>query len=357
MTALDPSTADRVLDIPDGDLGPTGIPFGDATFAAPSADGGSVPFQKAELTEHGFYAYPRDKNAQPNDVAFLVTTAFAPADDWTLMVAFDNADGKTTVDPWVFATWGSIVGTSEDIFDVKAGATDLVAESTPLPAPLTAAPVVLFLTANQAESFWGTSRDGVLATGAGTDGASSSAISFYEGASGYGGLRLLGMWMWEGQALSQIDAADTAGAIAATLAGGSLEPPPLGAPSTVGPSYTSRAAQAILGPAHSMVIPEVLWGGWLDADGELIAMTGLPVAHDDFGPASNAVVNSVTVDAGLAPAVTPTRFGLFDAASGGDLVIYAEISFDEPPVEDEPQSFAPGTLAFVISPAGFEPED
>lgn len=115
----------------------------------------------------------------------------------------------------------------------------------------------------------------------------------------------------------------------------------------IGATYQSLAVQAVLGPAHSALIPDVLWSGWLDGSGAVLAMTGLTVSHDSFGESGAGVANIDTLDGGLCPAAVPARFGLFDAASGGDVIAYAPVTFDVTPVEDDPLTFAPGDLTFT----------
>ena len=116
----------------------------------------------------------------------------------------------------------------------------------------------------------------------------------------------------------------------------------------IGPTWRSRAAQALLGPNRSQLVPARLWSGWLDADGNLIAMTGLPVTHDAFGPSGDGVANTATVDCGVAGGGwSIAALGLFDAADG-DLVVSADLDAVYSPAEGESLTFAPGALTFVV---------
>lgn len=117
----------------------------------------------------------------------------------------------------------------------------------------------------------------------------------------------------------------------------------------IGPTWRSRAVQAVLGPYRSQLVPAQLWSGWLDADGDLIAMTGLPVAHEAFGPSGDGVANTTMIDCGVAGAGwVIAAVGLYDAATGGALVVSATVSAT--PDEGEPLVFEPGALTFVIAP-------
>lgn len=117
----------------------------------------------------------------------------------------------------------------------------------------------------------------------------------------------------------------------------------------IGPAYRSLAVQAVLGPAHSQVIPDVLWTGWLDGAGDLVAMTGLTVSHDVFGPTADGVTNAVPIDCGLAGAGwTIAALGLFDAAAG-DLIASAAFAAPITPAEDDELVFAPTGLTFEVS--------
>ena len=117
----------------------------------------------------------------------------------------------------------------------------------------------------------------------------------------------------------------------------------------IGPTWRSRAVQAVLGPARSQLVPAVLWTGWLDSSGGLIAMTGLTVSHDAFGPAGDGVANTTAVDCGVAGAGwTIAAVGLFDAADG-DLIVSAALPAPVMPDEDEALMFEPGSLTFQVT--------
>ena len=118
----------------------------------------------------------------------------------------------------------------------------------------------------------------------------------------------------------------------------------------IGTAYRLKAAQAVLGPAHSDLIPAVLWSGWLDAAGTLIAMTGLSVDHAEFGPTAGGVTNLVMLDCGVAGVGWEiAAFGLFDAATGGDLVVSANLSVVATPAEDDMLTFGWGMLVFQVA--------
>lgn len=116
----------------------------------------------------------------------------------------------------------------------------------------------------------------------------------------------------------------------------------------IGPTWRSRAVQALLGPNRSQLVPAQLWSGWLDADGNLIAMTGLPVSHDAFGPSGDGVANTTTIDCGVAgDGWAIAGLGLFDAADGA-LVVSADLDVVQTPAEGEALTFSPGALTFVV---------
>ena len=92
---------------------------------------------------------------------------------------------------------------------------------------------------------------------------------------------------------------------------------------TIGAGYLSVAAQAILGPSHSDLVPSVLWLGWLDDAGALIATTGTSVTHAVFGPATDG---QVIISAGLVD------------TSGDPTIISPDV--------DTPLSLEPGAVTF-----------
>jgi len=114
----------------------------------------------------------------------------------------------------------------------------------------------------------------------------------------------------------------------------------------IGSTYQSKAIQAVLGPAHSSAIPSVLWSGWLDGSLTVLSMTGLSVGHSTFAATATGVANSAEVDGGVCPSTVPTYFGLFDSASGGDLVAYATATFETTPSAGDSLTFAAASLAF-----------
>lgn len=118
----------------------------------------------------------------------------------------------------------------------------------------------------------------------------------------------------------------------------------------IGASYASRAAQAVLGPYRSQLIPATLWVGWLDDTGDLIAMSGTSVPQDVFGPSGDGVANVTAIDAGVAGAGwTIHSVGLFDAPTGGDLVVSADLPAPVSPDEDDPLVFGAGGLTFEVA--------
>lgn len=118
----------------------------------------------------------------------------------------------------------------------------------------------------------------------------------------------------------------------------------------IGDAYQSVFAQAVLGPSRSLLIPEVLYLGWFDVDGELIAMSGTTVSHDVWDASDGGVVNNTTVDGGVAGDGWEIHgWGLFDAASDGDLLIGGDLSVAVTPDEGDPLSFDPGTLTVSVT--------
>lgn len=117
----------------------------------------------------------------------------------------------------------------------------------------------------------------------------------------------------------------------------------------IGPTWRSRAVQAILGPARSQLVPAVLWTGWLDASGDVIAMTGLSVTHEAFGPSGDGVANITLIDCGVADAGWEiSALGLFDAAAGA-LIVSADLASPVTTTDGQELTIAPGALTFVIA--------
>ena len=99
----------------------------------------------------------------------------------------------------------------------------------------------------------------------------------------------------------------------------------------IGSEYTSFAVQAVIGAGHSSVIPDVLWGGWMDAGMVVLGYSGVRVPHESFGPVTDGVANITPIDGGVAGASwAPAHFGLFDAKTGGNLVASAAATMDAP---------------------------
>jgi len=113
----------------------------------------------------------------------------------------------------------------------------------------------------------------------------------------------------------------------------------------IGEAYRSVSVQAVLGPDRSLLVPAVLWVGWLDGDGSLIAMAGTSVSADAWGPTDDGVANLSLIDGGLAgDGWTIAAVGLFDAAADGALVIAAELATPITPDEGTPLSIFAGSL-------------
>lgn len=120
----------------------------------------------------------------------------------------------------------------------------------------------------------------------------------------------------------------------------------------IGDAYKSKAVQAVLGPGHSALIPATLWSGWLDSSLAVVGMTGLSVSHNDFGDVTDGVANIDDIDGGLFDdAWTVAYFGLFDAASGGDLIAYAAVTFDTAPADGDSITISAGDLTFTYAEA------
>jgi len=114
---------------------------------------------------------------------------------------------------------------------------------------------------------------------------------------------------------------------------------------TIGSSYHAKAMASIIGPAHSALIPDTMWGAWLDGAGDVIEMTGTQVAHTAFAEITGGVANSVIVEAGVLPAGTVAFFALMDAATSGQIIAMATFTTDA--VENDAVVFPAGTLQFL----------
>lgn len=118
----------------------------------------------------------------------------------------------------------------------------------------------------------------------------------------------------------------------------------------LGPAWRSRAVQCLLGPDRSALAPAVLWVGWLDEAGDLVAMSGTSVPASAFVAAGDGVTNAAALDCGAAGAGwTIAGVGLFDAASGGELVVSAAHADPVSPAQGASLGYAAGALTFTAS--------
>lgn len=114
--------------------------------------------------------------------------------------------------------------------------------------------------------------------------------------------------------------------------------------------FKAKRIAAVIGPAHSPLIPDALWMGWLDSAGDLVAMAARTAPHAAFEIVGDTVTNTAAIDAGLAPAApsTITAVGLFDAPADGMLVVPAiPVTFTDTVVEGDALAFAPGALVLT----------
>lgn len=117
----------------------------------------------------------------------------------------------------------------------------------------------------------------------------------------------------------------------------------------IGAAYQSKATQAVLGPYRSQLIPAVLYLGWLDGAGALIAMTGTTTTHDVFTPTPTGVTTSDTIDAGTAGTGWEIHgLGLF-SGSAGDLIASAQMPAPLTPAAGAPLSITAGALTFTAA--------
>lgn len=345
MAALNLDSATRVFLPPEGGIAEgTSVPFGDDDVVMESLYG-DMPVVDAG---DGWFAMPTDTD---DDATQISTSEFAPPQQWTIMVAVDMVAAKSSPSPYIYGDWCGIVGSTSMIVAAKANDIDLMTGDPTLATALGDGVSVLFLTSNASESFYGTSLDGVINTGAAAAAVEDEATFYVPVGAGYP-WRLRGIWMWEGQDVSQADALATAQVIVTEITGAGGGGEVTLDESTVGPEYTSALIRGLIGPVRGPLIPDTIWGGWMDDTGQVLAWTGIEVDHDAFGPAADGVWNNVSVDAGYAPAGTLTRFGIFDAAVDGKLIIFAEVAFPEggTPSEGDPVQFPPGALKFVAAP-------
>lgn len=118
----------------------------------------------------------------------------------------------------------------------------------------------------------------------------------------------------------------------------------------LGDAYLLAGVRALLGPARAAVLPATLHIGWLDSDGDLIAMSGRTVSAAAFTAVGSVMVNSAALDAGEAEAGwTIAAVGLFDAATGGSLVLSADLALPMAPTAGAALSIAPGALRFQVT--------
>jgi len=89
----------------------------------------------------------------------------------------------------------------------------------------------------------------------------------------------------------------------------------------IGPDYQAAAMAAVLGPEHSTLFPDTLYGAWLDGALAVLAETGAPVPQDAFGIVDGHVENVTTVNAGTVPSGA-VYFALTDAADSGTVIAY-----------------------------------
>lgn len=259
MTALDPGSADRILTIPTSAF--SSLAFGDATL---------IPYDQPThpviVTPLGRMGIPREWEHE--GVTWLdVDGEFEHAAEWTLIVAVEIIGD---------ASWG--LGINGDSFELQAatGLQDLppgfpenlvsgMANGVWLPDPMDPEAIppeftpdtvnVFALTGNAAESFLTVDGDGVLAVGDGGVPTLGWATINPDNAPSV----LVGMWMWEGVALSQVDVVDTVDAIAAAFREPGDEPEPA-------VTFEGRGGWQVAGAAEFSPPPEPIAfearGGW-----------------------------------------------------------------------------------------------
>lgn len=112
----------------------------------------------------------------------------------------------------------------------------------------------------------------------------------------------------------------------------------------IGPEYQARSVAAQFGPSRSLLFPEVMWGAWLDDTLAVLGETGSQIFHDSLEMDQDGVVNSAVVNAGKIPAGTIAYFAFMDAESGGNIIWYGTVTFDEPPTVGDEYVFDVGDL-------------
>lgn len=118
----------------------------------------------------------------------------------------------------------------------------------------------------------------------------------------------------------------------------------------IGPQYRQKAAQAVFGSARSQLIPAVLWLGWLNGDGVELTTSRVRVDNTDavFGPSREGVTNVSPIDAGTVTG-TVAALGLWDAPTGGAMVISANLLTPVISSEDEPLVIGVAGLVFEVT--------
>jgi len=239
VAELDLGTASRTLTPPAEPF--LAIPFGDVDFTPQSGLAHPVT-----TSASGWPAVPRQSSIA--DVGTIWSDNFAPADDWTLIVAIENGNGLNEDS---FITGGNLVfvASGDATVYVKVGETELATGA--LTTPMGTSVTVLAFKANAAATALLTSADGVVVSGAGTSGAGISPINLDPST---GAVLLLGAWMWEGVALGDADIIDTAQSIAATFEA-PPPPPPVSATGGWGMGGTAEATGADLYEDQPVIVP------------------------------------------------------------------------------------------------------
>lgn len=218
MTAIDPSTADRILAIPTSPF--TALPWGDATFIPYGFDmepaPGGAPVGVSPLGNPGIIY------GESNEAVLADLTGFTPSDDWTIIVAVEGPtdEHQAAVDvvniggAFVLSTFFGIE-TAEVFATINGDETGqwIGSEKSPI--------TVYAVTGNVTESFITFAGEGTLWQGPGGSPAGMGGPVVIDGYTHDVGqfIHLVGLWMWEGVAFSQQDASDTVNAIAAAMGG------------------------------------------------------------------------------------------------------------------------------------------
>ena len=116
----------------------------------------------------------------------------------------------------------------------------------------------------------------------------------------------------------------------------------------IGAAWRSRAAQALLGPDRSALIPSTLWVGWLDATDTLVAMSGTSYPASAFTGFGDGVTTTQTLDGGVAGTGWAIKaVALYDAATSGSIVASASLPAPVTPTSGASLRFVAGALSFV----------